>query len=52
MQQLDYNNVNGVFLRGPYRDVISKGQSQLIESSVRKAVKRGPERAKLKNLHC
>jgi hypothetical protein len=25
MQQLDYNSGNGVFLRGPCRDVISKG---------------------------
>jgi hypothetical protein len=30
MQQLDYNNGNCVFLRGPCRDVISKWQSQLI----------------------
>jgi hypothetical protein len=27
VQQLDYNNGNGVFLRGPCRVVISKGQS-------------------------
>jgi hypothetical protein len=26
LQQLDYNNGNGMFLRGPCRDVISKGQ--------------------------
>jgi hypothetical protein len=31
VQQLDYNNGSGVFLRGPCRDVISKGgQSQFI----------------------
>jgi hypothetical protein len=30
---LDYNNGNGVFPRGPCRDVISKGQSQLIVES-------------------
>jgi hypothetical protein len=29
MQQLDYKNGNGVFLSGPCRDVISKGQSWL-----------------------
>jgi hypothetical protein len=40
MQQLDYNNGNWVFLRGPCRDVINKGQSQLSGSSVREAVKR------------
>jgi hypothetical protein len=39
MQQLDYNNGNGVFLLGPCRDVISKGQSQL--SSVWQTVKTG-----------
>jgi hypothetical protein len=55
MQQLDYNNGNGVFLRGPCRDIISKGQSQLLRvqfNSTRKALKRGPERVKLKNFHC
>jgi hypothetical protein len=53
MQQLDYNNGNGVFLRGPCRDVVSKGQSQLsVDSSARQAVKRGPQSVKLKNLHC
>jgi hypothetical protein len=30
MQQLDYNDGNRVFLRGPCRDVISKGKHQLI----------------------
>jgi hypothetical protein len=29
-QPKNYNNGNGVFLRGPCRDVISKEQSQLI----------------------
>jgi hypothetical protein len=29
MQQLEYNKVNGLFLCGPFRDVISKGQNQL-----------------------
>jgi hypothetical protein len=42
----------GVFLRGPRCDVISKGESQLRVSSAREAVNRGPERVKLKNLHC
>jgi hypothetical protein len=28
---LDYNNANRVFLSGPFRDVISKEQSQLRE---------------------
>jgi hypothetical protein len=41
-----------VFLHGPCRDIISKGQSQLLGSSAVEAVKRGPERLKLKNLHC
>jgi hypothetical protein len=40
MQHLDYNSGNGVFLRGPYRDVISKGQGQLLVSSARESVKR------------
>jgi hypothetical protein len=52
MQQLDYNNGKGVFLRGPCRDVISKGRSQLRESSAREAEKLGPEIVKLKGLHC
>jgi hypothetical protein len=30
MRQLEYNNENGVCLHGPCRDVISKGQSQLL----------------------
>jgi hypothetical protein len=51
MQQLDYNNANGVFLRGPCRDVISKGQGQLRGSSVQKAVKTGLKGVKLKDLH-
>jgi hypothetical protein len=40
--------------RGPCGDVISKGQSQLRVHlrSAWEAVKRGPERVKLKNLHC
>jgi hypothetical protein len=41
-----------VFLCGECRDVISKGLSQLLEISVRKAVKTEPEYVKLKNLHC
>jgi hypothetical protein len=40
---LDYKSGNGVFLRGPYRDVISKGQGRLLVSSVRETVKRGLE---------
>jgi hypothetical protein len=52
MQLLDYNNGNEMFLRGPCRDVISKGQSQLRVSSAWESVKRGPECMKLKNLHC
>jgi hypothetical protein len=40
------------FLRGPYRDVISKRQIQLLGSSAWEAVKRRPEYVKLKNLHC
>jgi hypothetical protein len=43
---------NGEFLRGPCRDVISKGQSQLSGSSAQKSVKTEPGRVKLKNLHC
>jgi hypothetical protein len=43
---------NGVFLLGPCRDVINKGQSQLLGSSVREALKIEPEGVKLKNLHC
>jgi hypothetical protein len=43
MQQLDCNNGNWVFLRGPCRDDISKIQSQLIISYVRVSVKRGLE---------
>jgi hypothetical protein len=31
---------NGVFIRGPCRDVMSKGQSQLLVSSVQEAVKK------------
>jgi hypothetical protein len=42
---------NGVFLHGPCRGVISKGQSQLLGSSVWEAVKIGPQHMKLKNLH-
>jgi hypothetical protein len=38
------------FLRGPCQDVISKGKSELRESSVWEVVKRRPEGAKLKNL--
>jgi hypothetical protein len=30
MQQLEYNNGNGVFLHDACQDVISKGQSQLL----------------------
>jgi hypothetical protein len=41
-----------VFLRGPCRDVISKGQSQLLGSSVRETVKIEPTLVKTKNLHC
>jgi hypothetical protein len=41
-----------MFLGGPCPDVIIKGESQLSLSSARKTVKRGPERVKLKNLHC
>jgi hypothetical protein len=52
MQQLDCNNGNGVFLRGPCPDVINKGQSQLRVSSVPEAVKKLLELVKLKNLHC
>jgi hypothetical protein len=37
MHQLDYNNGKCVFLRGPCRDVISKGRSQLRVSSVRES---------------
>jgi hypothetical protein len=40
VQQLGYNNGNGVFLQCPYQDVISKGQSQLIVSFVWESVKR------------
>jgi hypothetical protein len=40
------------FLCGPYQDVISKGQSELIESSAWEAVKIEPECVKLKNLYC
>jgi hypothetical protein len=41
------------FLCGPCK-YVNKGQSQLIVqlSSARESVKRGPERVKLKNLHC
>jgi hypothetical protein len=39
------------FLCGPCRDIIRKGQGELV-SSAREAVKSGPERVKLKNLHC
>jgi hypothetical protein len=39
-QQLDYNNENWVFLRGPCRDVIIKAWSLWRESSSREAVKR------------
>jgi hypothetical protein len=35
MHQMDYKNGNGVFLRGPYLDVVSKGQSQVRVSFVR-----------------
>jgi hypothetical protein len=52
MQQLGYNNGNGMFIRGLCRDVITKGQSQLVVIPILEAVKRGPERMKLKNLHC
>jgi hypothetical protein len=40
-----------VFLRGPWRDVISKRQSQLLGTSAGEAVKIEPESVKLKNLH-
>jgi hypothetical protein len=40
MQLLDYNNGNWVFLRGPCRDVKSKGQRQLKVSSLREPTKR------------
>jgi hypothetical protein len=36
----------------PALDVITKGQSQLLNSSTREAVNIEPERVKLKNLHC
>jgi hypothetical protein len=45
---LDYNNGNRVFLRGPCRDVISKGKSEFIVSSAPEAVKKGLERVRLK----
>jgi hypothetical protein len=48
MHHLDYNNGNGVSLRGLCRDVINKGQSQWRKSSARQAVKKGPERVKLR----
>jgi hypothetical protein len=31
------------FIRGPFREVIGKGQGQLLGSSVRESVKRGLE---------
>jgi hypothetical protein len=40
MHKFDYNKGNGIFLRGPCRDVISKGQSQLLMSSKREALQR------------
>jgi hypothetical protein len=39
MQQLDYKK-ELCFLRGPCRDVISKGKGQLIVPSIRESVKR------------
>jgi hypothetical protein len=41
-----------VFLCGLRGDVISRGQSQLLGSSAREAVKIEPEHVKLKDLHC
>jgi hypothetical protein len=52
MQELDATMGELCFLCGSYRDVINKGRSQLIVSSVRESVKRGLELSKLKNLHC
>jgi hypothetical protein len=43
---------SGVFLGGPCRDVINKGQSQLLGSPVRESVKIELARVKLKNLYC
>jgi hypothetical protein len=51
MQQLGTTIAELCFLCGSCRDVISKGQSQLIVTSVRESV-RGLERAKPKNLNC
>jgi hypothetical protein len=39
------------FLRGPRRDVVSKGQGQLIISSVLESVKRGLESVKRRLEH-
>jgi hypothetical protein len=54
MQQPDYNNEKGVFLRGPCRDIINMGHSQLTVqlNFLWQAVKKGLERVKLKNLQC
>jgi hypothetical protein len=43
MQQLGYNNGGKAFLRDSCRDVKSKGQRELIVSSVWRSVKRGLE---------
>jgi hypothetical protein len=43
MQQLDYNNGKEMFLHGPCRDVITKGQGQLMGSSVMESVSTGLE---------
>jgi hypothetical protein len=41
-----------VFLCGPCRDAITKGQSKLLGSSVWETVKIEPTRVKMKNLDC
>jgi hypothetical protein len=51
-QQLEYNNGNGVFLRGPCRDVMYKEKVSCQLSFAREDLKRGPQQVKLKNLHC
>jgi hypothetical protein len=43
MQQLDSNNGRAMFSTWSVQDVISKGQGQLIISSVQESVKRGVE---------
>jgi hypothetical protein len=52
MQQLDYNNGNGVFLRVPLRDVYKQGTKSIVRefcTGVREERTWGSE---LKNLHC